>query len=373
MKTSQYTCIRYQVPGNITCCLILATCYLLCSCSSSKSHEEKTDAKQTVEIVKVELLQPENILSFPGELESFYGTDMFPKIDSYIKTIYVDIGDKVKEGQLLVELEAPEIESRLSEAYSKMKSAEATYGATQANYKRLLQTNKTAGAVSANDIEYARAHTVSDSLEVVAASVHYNAAKQTASYLKITAPFDGIITDRLLAPGGFVGPGERSVVPILKMKNESKLRLHIAIPEKYVAEVEEGKEINFTVKSFPNDIFKGKITRLSKNVDTKTRSEIIEILIDNTDGKLMPGMYATVSLPSMRNEKSLFVPETTVVTNMEKCFVLKVDANKTVHWVSVQKGNRSKDKTEVYGDLKEGDEVIRQGSDEIKDGTIIEK
>ena len=157
------------------------------------------------------------------------------------------------------------------------------------------------------------------------------------------------------------------------MKNESKLRLHIAIPEKYVAEVEECKEINFTVKSFPNDIFKGKITRLSKNVDTKTRSEIIEILIDNTDGKLMPGMYATVSLPSMRNEKSLFVPETTVVTNMEKCFVLKVDANKTVHWVSVQKGNRSKDKTEVYGDLKEGDEVIRQGSDEIKDGTIIEK
>lgn len=296
---------------------------------------------------------------------------MFPKINSYIKIIHVDIGDKVKEGQLLVELEAPEIESQLSEAYSKMKSAEATYGATQANYKRLLQTNKTPGAVSVNDIDYARARAVSDSLQVVAASVHYSAAQQTASYLKIIAPFDGIITDRQLAPGDFVGPGERSVVPILKMKNESKLRLHIAIPEKYVAEVEEGKEVKFIVKSFPSNTFKGKITRLSKNVDVKNRSEIIEILIDNTDSKLMPGMYATVSLSSQRNEKSLFVPETSVVTNMEKCFVLRVDANKTVHWVSVQKGNRNKDKIEVYGDLKEGDTIIKQGSDEIKDGTVI--
>jgi membrane fusion protein (multidrug efflux system) len=354
--------------------LLCVSLILLCACSSSKNKEAESqaDEKPTLELAKVELLQPENSLTFPGELESFYGTDMFPKINSYIKTIHVDIGDKVKEGELLVELEAPEIESQLSEAYSKMKSAEATYGATQANYRRLLQTNKTAGAVSANDIEYAKAHAISDSLQMVAASVHYTAAKQTASYLRITAPFDGIITDRQLAPGDFVGPGERSVIPILKMKNESKLRLHIAIPERYVAEVEEGKEINFKVKSFPNDTFEGKITRLSKNVDVKTRSEIIEILIDNTDGKLMPGMYATVNLPSQRNEKSLFVPETAVVTNMEKCFVLKVDANKTVHWISVQKGDQNKDKIEVYGDLKEGDNVVKQGSDEIKDGAVID-
>jgi RND family efflux transporter MFP subunit len=343
---------------------------LIFSCSSSKNQEDKTE-KQVMEIAKVELLQPENELTFPGELESFYGTDVFPKINSYIKIIHYDIGDRVKAGQLLVELEAPEIESQLSEAFSKMKSAEATYGATQANYKRLLQTNKTPGAVSINDIDYARARAVSDSLQVIAASVHYSAAQQTASYLKIIAPFDGIITDRQLAPGDFVGPGERSVVPILKIKNESKLRLHIAIPEKYVAEVEEDKEVKFTVKSFPNSTFNGKITRLSKNVDVKNRSEIIEILIDNTDSKLMPGMYATVSLPSKRNEKSLFVPETSVVTNMEKCFVLKIDTNKIVHWISVRKGNRNKDKIEVYGDLKEGDTIIKQGSDEIKDGTII--
>jgi hypothetical protein len=83
-------------------------------------------------------------------------------------------------------------------------------------------------------------------------------------------------------------------------------------------------------------------------------------------------MYATVILPSKRNEKSLFVPETAVVTNMEKCFVIKVDANKKVHWISVQKGNKIKDKMEVYGDLKEGDAVIKQGSDEIKDGSTID-
>src|ERR1700745_3937233 len=100
---------------------------LIYSCSSEKNHEEQRGAeeKQTLELAQVELLQPENSLTFPGELESFYATDIFPKINSYIKKIHVDIGDRVKEGQLLVELEAPEIESQLSEAYSKMKSAEA--------------------------------------------------------------------------------------------------------------------------------------------------------------------------------------------------------------------------------------------------------
>ena len=340
------------------------------SCSSKKQETDVTE-KETIETAKVELLQPENIITFPGELEGYYATNMFPRLNSYIKIIHWDIGDRVKAGQLLVELEAPEIESQLAESYSKMQSAEAKYVATKTNYKRLLQTNKTPGAVSANDIDYAKAYAISDSLQVVAASVHYDAAKQTASYLKITAPFDGVITDRQLAPGDFVGPGERSVVPILKMKDESKLRLHIAIPEKYVAEVEEGKEVHFTVKSFPNNTFAGKITRLSKNIDTKNRSEIIEILIDNTDGKLIPGMYATVSLPSKRTEKSLFVAETAVVTNMEKCFVLKVDANKVVHWVSVQKGNTSNGKTEIFGEIKEGDMVVKNGNDEIKEGFVI--
>ena len=206
----------------------------------------------------------------------------------------------------------------------------------------------------------------------MAATVHYNAAQQTASYLKITAPFDGIITDRQLAPGGFVGPGERSVVPILKIKNERWLRLHIAIPEMYVDEVQEGKEIHFTVKSFPSNTFSGKINRLSKSIDTKTRSEIIEILIDNQDGKLMPGMYATVLLPSERSVKSLYVPSSAIVTNMEKCFVILVDENKKAHWVSVQKGNKSNDKTEIYGPIKEGDNVVKKGTDDIKDGDLLQ-
>ncbi|HXC06555.1 MAG TPA: efflux RND transporter periplasmic adaptor subunit [Bacteroidia bacterium] len=350
---------------------LAGTVFSACSSSKNKDEKQAVNDSQNLEISSVELLQPENALSFPGELESFYATEIFPKINSYIKTIHVDIGDRVKEGQLLVDLEAPEIESQLSESYSKMKSAEATYDATRANYNRLLETNKTPGSISVNDIEYARAHTISDSLLLVAAKVHYDASRQIESYLKITAPFDGIITDRQLAPGGFVGPGERSVVPILKIKNERWLRLHIAIPEMYVDEVQEEKEIKFTVKSFPASTFTGKINRLSKSIDPKTRSELIEILIDNEQGKLMPGMYATVMLPSKRNVKSLYVPESAIITNMEKCFVITVDEGKKVHWVSIQKGNKSGNRMEVYGALKEGDQILKQGNDEIKDGETL--
>ncbi|MHB8401092.1 MAG: efflux RND transporter periplasmic adaptor subunit, partial [Bacteroidia bacterium] len=296
---------------------------------------------------------------------------IYPKIDGYIKVIHVDIGDRVKAGELLVELEAPEIESQLASAYSKLKSADAIFYATQSNYKRLLQTSLTVGAVSINDLEFARAHTIADSLQVVSAQVLYAGMQQIITYLRIIAPFDGIITDRQLAPGDFVGPGERSVVPILRVRDERQLRLHIAVPERYVAEVKEGKEINFGVQSFPTDTFKGIITRLSKSIDTKTRSEIIEILIDNTAGKLMPGMYATVILPYKRDEKSLFVPKTAVVTNMEDCFVIKIDANKKAHRVSVRIGNKNKNNIEVYGNLKEGDMVMKQGDEETKDGELL--
>jgi len=352
--------------------LIILLIAVIQSCSRSKNSDKKNENNNAnIEISKVELIQPENSLTFPGELESFYGTDIFPKINSYVKRIYVDIGDKVKTGQLLVDLEAPEIEGALAESFSKMRSADATYQATLANYKRLLQTNQTPGTVSGNDLDYSKAKMLSDSLQVVAAASHYDAFKRTATYLKIIAPFDGIITDRQLAPGAFVGPGERAMVPVLKIKNENMLRLHIAIPEKYVGEIKEGEKIDFTVKSFPKTIFIGKIDRLSKDIDRKTRSEIIEILINNNKGKLMSGMYATVNIPIQRKEKSLYVPFSSVVTNMEKCFVIKIDRNKKVHWVNVQTGNKIGDKIEVFGDLNENDTILKQGNEEIKEGTLI--
>jgi membrane fusion protein (multidrug efflux system) len=151
------------------------------------------------------------------------------------------------------------------------------------------------------------------------------------------------------------------------VKNELKLRLRISVPEKHISEIRKEQEITFSVNSYPDKKFSGKITRGSSNVNTQLRSETIEIEIDNKDGFLLPGMFAKVELPLTRNEKTILVPESSVATNMEHCFVIKILGTKA-KLVDVQKGNSLDGKVEIFGDLKAGDKILKEANDEIKDG-----
>ena len=269
-------------------------------CNNSK---RKTSDENNELVYEASILLKKNVsnqLALPGELEGFYETGIIAKVNGYVKRILVDIGDNVSQGQLLVELEAPELMSQLEGAYSEQQVKEAVYLNTKGKYVRLKQTNKTAGAVSPYDMDFAKTTIVADSLSFMASVSKYQSIKSLADYLKITAPFEGIITDRAMAPGAFVGPNDKNLVPILKLKSESKLRLHIAVPEKHIAEIKTGDRVQFKVNSYPDKSFEGSISRISKNLNTQTRSEIIEIVIENKSGQLIPGMYAQATIPIQR-------------------------------------------------------------------------
>lgn len=188
--------------------------------------------------------------------------------------------------------------------------------------------------------------------------------------MKITAPFDGIVTDRNVSPGAFVGPSEKNAQPLFVVKNELKLRLRISVPEKHVSEIKNQQEISFTVSGYPDKVFTGKVTRTSSNISTQLRSETIEIEVENKEHILLPGMYATVGLPLTRNEKTIIVPETAVATSMEHCFVIKLVGNKA-KVVDVQKGNSLDGKVEIFGDIKPGDVLLKEANEEIKDGMTL--
>ncbi len=310
-------------------------------------------------------------LHLPGELEGYYETGIMAKVNGYIKVMKVDIGDVVKEGQLIAELEAPELVSQLTTAYAEHQSKEAIFFNTKGKFKRLILTNKTPGAVSPYDMDLSRTTLVSDSLAYLAAQSRYEAVKQLTNYLQITAPFAGVITDRPLAPGAFVGPGDNHGIPLYKLKAQSKLRLHISIPEKYIAEVKKGEAVSFNVKSYPGEVFEGKITRLSRNLNIQTRSEIVEIEIRNDGGKLLPGMYAITTIPIARPGLSFVVPKTAIITNMEKQFVIRVNKNMQAEHVEVEKGVENASEVEVFGRLDEGDKIIDVASDEIRNGDTV--
>lgn len=350
---------------------------LLVSCRKNQHVDNLADENSSVasddfrySAIVVKSSQPVRELNLPGELESFYETDIFPRVSSYISKIHVDIGDRVNKGQLLAELEAPELIANLTAAYSKVKAAEAVYQSSRAMYQRALNTQKTPGAISETDVETYWSKAVSDSLMVVAEQAHYESVKQLVDYLKITAPFTGVVTDRRLSPGAFVGPGGQSSVPLLKIRQLDRLRLRLAVPEAYLGDIRVGIPVKFSVRTFQNEVFTGNLARISHSVRPDTRSEMIEIDIKNTDGKLKPGMYASAKLPVQANEGSIFVPKSSVVSNMENTFVIRV-VNGKAERVPVHRGDATSTHVQIFGDIQDGDVILKVASDEIPHNSPI--
>jgi RND family efflux transporter MFP subunit len=194
---------------------------------------------------------------------------------------------------------------------------------------------------------------------------------QLVSYLKITAPFAGVITDRRLSPGAFVGPGGQNSVPMLKIKQLDRLRLRIAVPEAYLGDIHRGAPVQFSVRSFPNQTFTGNINRIANSVRPETRSELVEIDFLNKGERLKPGMFASARLPvSSSREGSVYVPKSAVISTSDRTFVQKLVDGKAVR-VPVQKASEAIGQTQVFGDLKPGDIILKTANEDLADGTPI--
>ena len=283
----------------------------------------------------------------------------------------MDIGSEVSAGQLLMTLEAPELSSQLAAAESRLKSQEAVYAASKANYERMTETAKTPGTISQNDLDQALAKKNSDLAQLEAARAYQKEIGTMVGYLEIRAPFAGIITARNVNLGAYVGPaGKGSEFPLLTLQEQKRLRLAVSIPETYTGYLEQGDEVSFTVRSLPNEVFKAQIKRMAGALDLKLRSERIEMDVTNTDKKLLPGMVAEVSIPLGSGDSTYVVPKTAVVNSAEGIYVIQVVNNKAKK-IEIKKGRESGDNVEVFGELKENDQLVKKASEEIRDGMDI--
>jgi membrane fusion protein, multidrug efflux system len=188
------------------------------------------------------------------------------------------------------------------------------------------------------------------------------------AYLKISSPFDGVVTDRMVHPGALVGPGNDVV--LLVIQQVSHLRLVVPVPEEDVNGIVNGAGVTFQVPAHPERSYSGKIARNSHILDPKTRTMAVELDVVNPDGSLAPGMYPTVKWPVRRSRPALFVAKTSVVTTTERTFVIR-DQDGHAEWVDVRKGLVEGDSVEVIGNLKPGDVVMRRATDEMRDGASL--
>jgi membrane fusion protein (multidrug efflux system) len=269
-----------------------------------------------------------------------------------------------------------EAESKVQAAESDRLQAEAQLAALQATFERLQKAAQTPGAIAENEIvqlqkqiQAGEALIQSREQASQAATQSLRALQDLQSYLRITAPFDGVVTDRFVHPGALAGPGADS--PLLVLQQISTLRLVVAVPEEDAGMIAEGAKVEFRVPAFPERVFSGVVSRPSHAVDQKTRTMAVELDVTNAGGSLSPGMYATVKWPVKRSQPALLVPRTSVVTTTERTFVIR-ENNGRAEWVDVKTGPSEGDLIEVLGQLHARDRIVKRATDEIRDGSPLQ-
>lgn len=322
-------------------------------------------------------------IDLPAEIWPYLMVSLHAKVQGFVERVLVDRGSAVKEGELLIQLSAPEMDAQIAEAESKVQAAdadrlqaEAQLAAVDSTYERTQEAAKTPGAVAGNDlvqaqkqVEAARALVQSKQRASGAAQSAVNALRATLAYLKITAPFDGVVTQRLVHPGALVGPPADPA--LLEIQQVSHLRVVVPVPEEDVGGIVRGASVEFTVPAYPRRVYSGKIARLADALDQKTRTMSVELDVMNRDGTLAPGMYGQVKWPVRSESAELWTPKTAVVTTTERTFVIR-DHDGRAEWVDVKKGVAEGDLVQVIGNLKPGDLVVRRANDEMRDGAPLQ-
>jgi RND family efflux transporter MFP subunit len=345
---------------------------------------QETASAQTIELVPVLSKPVSRTIELPAEIQPYLNVTLHSKVTGFVDKVLVDRGSAVKEGDLLVELTAPEMTAQIAEAESKVLAseadrvqAEAQLAAAQSTLERMKEAAKTPGAVAGNEIVIAerqvdanRALVNSRQQAGRAAQAAVDALRTMESYLKITAPFEGIVTERLVHPGALVGPNGNT--PLLVVQQVSRLRVVVSVPEEDAGGIVRGANVSFRVPAYPDRTFSGTVARIPRALDPKTRSMPVELDVLNRDQALGPGMYPSVNWPIRSAQTSLFVPRTSVVTTTERTFVIR-DKNGVAEWVDVQKGPAEGDSIRVIGPLRPGDRVVKRATDEIREGDPLHK
>lgn len=397
---------------------ILVPVVLILTYGCAQTHQDAKQNKNatvlTEQEVKTVLVATKNLkrtMRIPAELTAFRDVAIYPKIQGFVKSMQVDRGSVVKKGQLLVEIDAPELEANYQEAQAKYESAcssrleseskiqsliadkdedIAKLEADEANYKRILHAAQTAGAIAPADIEEAqkttqgsKAHVRSSEQNILGAKSECEAhkgkekaaeqalksLKEMIGYLKIRAPFDGVIRERNVHEGSLVSSSSNNV-PMLKIAETSKLRLVVPVPESAVSGIKQGSQMNFSVPAYMGKLFSGKVSRLSHELDRKTRTMIVELDVNNEKSDLEPGMYAEVVWKMERPYKTKFVPSSSILSAEDKTYIIKVKDTKT-QIIPVTRGQPMDNFVEITGDIEEGDEIVLHATEDYKSGTKL--
>jgi len=354
-------------------------------------------------VVRAERRTISNTLAISGEFKPFQDIDVHAKVAGYIKRIYVDVGDHVKDGQTLAELEVPELAAQLSgtdaavrksreeirRAQSDIERAQSVHSAAHSAYTRLKQAaDSRAGLVAQQELDDSQAKDLEAEAQVASTQAELSAAQQQlqmaeanerqyaalSSYSHIVAPFAGVVTARFADTGALVAAGTSSstqATPVVRLAQVSKLRLVLPIPESLAGQIHLGDPVKVHVQALDQDI-EGQVSRFSDSLDLQTRTMETEIDFENRDGRVIPGMYAETRLSLREKPNSLTVPLEAVTRSGEDATVLAVSAQNILEERHVKLGLEDNTRVEVLSGLSDQDRVVIGNRSEFRNGQKIQ-
>ncbi|HLI93998.1 MAG TPA: efflux RND transporter periplasmic adaptor subunit [Puia sp.] len=345
-----------------------AAILLLTACGHSAAPGGNAPAAGLQDTVQAFLLTTDTAkksVDLPGELEPYLQTDLFAKVQGYVRDMKVDIGDRVRKGQTLAVIEAPEVNTQVTQSLAAIAAARAKYTASADKYRRLYQASLSTspGIVAPVDLISARDQMEADSAAYEALQQQSKAYREISGYLYLTAPFDGVIIARKADPGALVSASSM----LLTVQDNNTLRLRVAVPESYV-DAATGGRLSFSVDANPEKRFTGVLTRKSGSIDPVTRTELWEFDVDNRGHQLIAGAFVYAHLQVERNRPSFIVPPSAIATTLERKFVIRVHDGKA-QWIDVRQGMTTDNGVEVFADLHPGDTLLAKATDERKPGT----
>lgn len=333
--------------------------------------ETKELAMPTVSVITPKVTPGAEEIALPGNMQAFIDTPVWARSSGYLKTWYVDIGGRVKQGQLLAEIEAPEVDQQLLQARAQLQTAEANLKLSQVTADRYTSLFKT-DSVSKQDVDNAVQGQAAKEADVSSAQANVSRLEQLVAYEKVEAPFSGIITARNIDVGALVNQGANTPgKELFHVASIDTLRTYVSVPEMYSQAAKPGVQGYLTLDEFPGRKFYGQVVRNANSIDQSSRTLLVEVDVKNPTGELLPGSYVSVHLKLPSKIPAVTVPSNTLLFRAEGLRVVKVTDGKA-ELVPVIMGRDFGDTVELVAGIKHDDKVVVNPSDSVVNGQQVE-
>jgi RND family efflux transporter MFP subunit len=328
---------------------------------------EQGEAVPLVEVIKVSRSTPKSDLQLPGSIQALTEAPILARANGYIKRRLVDIGDRVKEGQPVAEIEEPEMDAQLAQARADLATAQANAklaGVTAQRYQDLLKSE----AVSKQDVDnYAGDYAAKQAMGQ-SAEANLKKLEEMKSFETVYAPFSGVITLRNVDVGALVNAGSTL---LFRVAQTSTLRTYVNVPQTDADSIRPGQQARLSVSNLPGRYFTGTVARTANSLDPSSRTMLVEVQVPNPNGVLLPGMYSQVDLSSARTDPPLLIPGVALIVRATGPEVAVVRPDHTVHFQKIGIGRDYGDRLEVVSGLEVGDTVITNPRDFVREGVKV--